>query len=110
MILIKYTFFQTSKILNRVIDKTGMLNLSLDGTDTYIEPIQPLNENAYLNHLTKMYKLPYFCYQTKDLDETDLFMKNNKILKVLGPVDAPLFDMKVMFGAQRNKTIIEFIF
>ena len=107
-------FFKHKKIVNRIIDKTQNAELvCLDaGTDTYIELIQPLNENAFTwNHLIKNgTSFHHFCYQVEDLEETDLFMRNNKILKVLGPIDAPLFDMKVVFGAQRNKTIIEFIF
>jgi hypothetical protein len=80
--------------------------------DSFIELIQPLDEQAFTwkslqkagNHFN------HFCYSVDTLEEVSNFAVENKLIPVLGPVKALLFEGKlVVFYYTRNKQIIEFL-
>ena len=98
-----------------VIDPVQQARLTLYthfAGDSFIELIQPLNESAFTwkslekqgNHFN------HFCYSVDTLEEVSNFALENKLIPVLGPVKALLFDGKsVAFYYTRNKQIIEFL-
>src|SRR5689334_16906484 len=76
--------------------------------ESFIELIQPLDEQAFTwkalqksgNHFN------HFCYSVDTLEEVSNFALANKLLPVLGPVPALLFEGKqVVFYFTRNKQI-----
>ncbi len=80
--------------------------------ESFIELIQPLGEEAFTwkslqkqgNHFN------HFCYSVDTLEEVSNFALANKLIPVLGPVKALLFEGKsVVFYYNRNRQIIEFL-
>ncbi len=98
-----------------VIDQVQNARLALYthfAGDTFIELIQPLNDQAFTwkslekngNHFN------HFCYSVDSVEDISNFAAEKKLVPVLGPVPALLFDGKqVAFYYTRNKQIIEFL-
>jgi methylmalonyl-CoA/ethylmalonyl-CoA epimerase len=79
-------------------------------SDAWIELIQPLNAQSFTwNFLQKNGEgFHHLCYEAT-LDEIMKYSVEKKLVKVLGPVPAVLFDgQDVMFYVDRNKTVVEF--
>jgi len=107
-------YLHKQKLDNRVYDpvqKAELVSLIADN-QTMIELISPKDEQSFTwNYLKKNGGgFHHICYEVENLDEAKKFFQENRILKVLGPVDAVLFNRKVIFGIQRNKSIIELVF
>ena len=95
-----------------VVDDIQKSKLSLYKTDNiYLELIEPLSEDAFTyaalqkngdhcNHL---------CYEVRDEAAANEIIKTRRMIKVLGPVYALLFDLDVMFAINKNKQIVEFL-
>jgi len=78
----------------------------------YIELIQPLGKEAFTwNFLTKNGEgFHHLCYNINDLNELNMIIKKYKLIPILNPVPALLFNGKyVTFYYSRNKQIIEFV-
>ncbi len=102
------------KKINEVFDpiQNAKLCLYSNYSDSYIELIQPLKENSFtwnaLNRFGNHYH--HVCYSIHNLEELDALVKKLKLIKILDPVPALLFDNKlVTFYIDRNKKIIEFL-
>lgn len=103
-----------AKKIKEVIDEIQNSKLALyeNYNDSFIELIEPLNENSTsFNSLKKFGNhLNHLCYQTESFSKLDKFMSDNKWIKVLGPVPAVIFDSKnVVFYINRSGQLIEFI-
>lgn len=102
------------KKIREVVDEIQNSKLALyeNYDSSFIELIEPLNESSTsYNSLQKFGNhLNHLCYQVNSFDELEGFMKENKWIKVLGPVSAILFDNKeVVFYINRSGQLTEFI-
>jgi len=107
--------FYESKV-NDVIDKLQNARLSLYknycNSDVYIELIQPLSDEAFtMNALKKQGNhFNHFCYSVDTREELKELAAKAKLIEILGPVPAILFDnKKVAFYYGRNRQVIEFL-
>ena len=92
--------------------QNARLALYTNYSDSFIELIQPLNEQAYTwNSLKKSGNhFNHFCYKVENEEELRKIVSGNRMIKILGPIPALLFDgKKVCFYFTKNKQIIEFI-
>lgn len=100
-------------LVNSVFDETQQANLSVYscGEGSMIELIEPLNDRAYTwGHLQRAGEgLHHICYHGASLDAVQAVMREHRMMKVLGPVPAPLFGRDVMFAVTRSRAIIEFL-
>ncbi len=100
--------------INEIEDtiQNSKLSLYKNYTDSYIELIQPLNDSAFTyNFLQKNGDgFHHLCYEVNAEQEIIEITKKLRLIKVLGPVPALLFDNRhVYFYYSRNKNIVEFI-
>ncbi len=103
-----------AKKIKEVVDEIQNSKLALyeNYNDSFIELIEPLNENSTsFNSLKKFGNhLNHLCYQAESFSILDNFMSDNKWIKVFGPVPAALFNSKnVVFYINRSGQLIEFI-
>lgn len=105
-------FFEKKE--NDLIDELQSARLTLykNFNNSFIELIEPLNENSpSYNALVKNGNhINHYCYSIDNyLSLTELAQARNW-LKVMGPIPAKLFDNKnVVFYLDRNRQLIEFI-
>ncbi|HQQ93220.1 MAG TPA: VOC family protein [Bacteroidia bacterium] len=102
------------KKLIEVIDPVQKAKLSLysNFSDSFVELIQPLEESSFTwNALQKNGNhVHHFCYQEKTYSEVLALAAKHRLIEVLKPVPALLFDNKlVCFYFNRNKQLIEFL-
>lgn len=102
------------KKINGVIDPVQNAKLSLysNFSDGFVELIQPLTELSFTWNALERFGNHYhhICYTVNDLLELETVTKKLKLIKILDPVPALLFDnMYVTFYIDRNKKIIEFL-
>lgn len=101
--------------LIRIVDdpvQHARLALYQNHSDTFIEFIQPLSEKAFTwNALQKHGNhFHHFCYTVASLQQAETIAASKRMLKVLGPVPAVLFDNKdVVFYYSRNQQVVEFL-
>ncbi len=107
--------FYESKV-NDVVDPLQNARLALYknycGSDSYIELIQPLNDNAFTMNALKKFgnHFNHFCYNVASLEELKEVATSSRLIEVLGPTPAILFDNKmVAFYYTRNRQVIEFL-
>lgn len=104
-----------SQKLKEVIDPVQNAKLALYaiGGGSYIELIEPLSETAFTyNFLQKNSGTHYhhLCYAVKNIEQITALKEQLRLIDILGPVPAILFDNKmVYFFYSRNKEIIEFL-
>jgi methylmalonyl-CoA/ethylmalonyl-CoA epimerase len=110
----KKMFFERK--VTDVIDDIQNARLSLYenycNTNVFIELIQPLNEKAFtMNALTKHGNhFNHFCYSVDSVEEMKEVAANSKLISILEPIPAILFDnKKVAFYYGRNRQVIEFL-
>ena len=80
--------------------------------DYFLELIEPLNENSFTwNFLKKTQNsFHHLCYEIDSFDSVIKFAKEHKLIHLLGPVKATLFnDKNVVFYFDRNRNIVEFL-
>ncbi len=81
--------------------------------DSFIELIEPLSPKAYTwNYLYRGSNPPYhhFCYEVSNEAELNHIKTKHRLLPIVGPIPAVLFDNKlVAFFYTRNKMIVEFL-
>jgi len=81
-------------------------------SDSYIELIQPLNEESFTyNFLQKQgNSYHHLCYEVTDRDELMKVVADQKLIAIKGPLPAILFDNReVWFYFSRNRQIVEFV-
>lgn len=91
--------------------QNARLALYKNHSDVYIELIQPLNEQSFTwNFLQKNGEgFHHFCYEATP-NEIENIVQQKKLIKILGPVPALLFDNRnVVFYVDRNKMVVEFL-
>ena len=100
--------------VNEVFDPVQNAQLAIykNFNNHYIELIQPLNKNSFTwNFLSKNGQgFHHICYEIQNMNELRKIADNYKLIPILNPVPALLFEGKyVTFYYARNKQIIEFI-
>jgi hypothetical protein len=95
-----------------VVDDIQKAKLSLYKADNiYLELIEPLSEDAFT--YASLHKngdhYHHLCYEVRDEAAANEIIKTRRMIKVLGPVYALLFDLDVMFAINKNKQIVEFL-
>lgn len=81
-------------------------------SDSFIELIQPLNEESFTyNFLQKQgNSYHHLCYEVTDRDELMKVVADQKLIAIKGPLPAILFDNReVWFYFSRNRQIVEFV-
>ncbi len=104
-----------NKKVKEVFDPVQQAKLALYSNfgDSFIELIQPLNSEAFTwNYMVKNkdFGFHHLCYEVQDLNHLRIIQQEFKLIPILDPVPALLFENKlVAFYYSRNKTIIEFL-
>lgn len=92
--------------------QNARLALYNNHSDVLIELIQPLGNTAFTwNALQKNGNhFHHFCYLVNNLETAENYSLKFRMLKVLGPVPALLFEAKeVVFYYTRNQQVVEFL-
>lgn len=97
-----------------IIDSFQNARLALykNYSNSFIELIQPLNEksNTWNSLMKRGDHFNHFCYELENLDELKLVVLKLQMVKVLGPVQAPLFDYReIYFYITKNRQVVEFL-
>ena len=80
--------------------------------ESYIELIQPLNEESFTYNFLQKNGSSYhhLCYELSSRDELMKIAAEQKLIAIKGPIPAILFDNReVWFYFSRNKQIVEFV-
>ncbi len=100
--------------INDVIDPIQNARLALykNYGDSFIELIQPLNEQSFtwssLNKFGEHFN--HFCYAVESSKEMKNIVSKFALIHALAPVEAVLFNgKKVAFFYARNRQIVEFL-
>jgi len=105
--------FVSTTLIKRIFDPVQQAELAIYSYNNIsIELIEPKSELAFTyNHLKKNGSgYHHLCYEVDNVESAIQIIKNNKMIKVLGPVPAVLFDGKaVLFAFTKNKDVIEFL-
>ncbi|HEY4252816.1 MAG TPA: VOC family protein [Roseomonas sp.] len=100
-------------LVKQVEDPVQRATLALyaAGTGCQIELIQPQDAQAYTwGHLQRAGEgMHHVCYEGLDAPAVDRMIAAHRMLKVLGPVHAVLFDRPVVFAVTRSRAILEFL-
>ena len=81
-------------------------------TDSFIELIQPLNEESFTYNFLQKNGSSYhhLCYEMGSETELMEIASAQKLIMVNGPIPAILFDGRIVwFYYSRNKQIVEFV-
>ena len=81
-------------------------------SDSFIELIQPLNEESFTYNFLQKNGSSYhhLCYEVSSRDEMMGIVGVQKLIMVKGPIPAILFDNReVWFYYSRNKQVVEFV-
>lgn len=99
--------------LRQIYDPIQNANLALyqAGNGAYIELIAPLDMTSFTwNYLSKFGEgLHHICYEGINQDEIDSLIYTKRMLKIRGPIYAPLFEKNVIFVMTRSRAIVEFL-
>jgi len=81
------------------------------GEGSLIELIQPHGPEAFTwGHLARSGEgMHHVCYEGLNEGEVTSLLLQHRIMKVRGPIYAPLFDRQVIFGVTRQRAIVEFL-
>lgn len=102
---------------NKITEKidpvqNARLSLYTNYSNSFIELIQPLNNKSYTWNALEKFGNHYhhICYSLNSLNELESIVLKLRLIKILDPVPAILFDYNlVTFYLDRNKKIIEFL-
>ena len=102
------------KKIKELFDPVQNSNMALytNYTDSFIELIQPLNEESFTYNFLQKNGSSYhhLCYEIGSESELNEVVDSQKLIKVKGPIPAILFDGRVVwFFYSRNKQIVEFV-
>jgi catechol 2,3-dioxygenase-like lactoylglutathione lyase family enzyme len=77
----------------------------------YIELIAPSGPGAFTwAHLERSGEgLHHICYEGADEAAIEEILRERRMMKIRGPMHAPLFDRPVLFAMTRKKAIVEFL-
>jgi methylmalonyl-CoA/ethylmalonyl-CoA epimerase len=92
--------------------QNARLALYTNYSNSYVELIQPLNESSYTwrSLVRRGAHFNHFCYEVEDMPELRSTVSRMRMLKVLGPIPALLFEGRhVCFYYNRNEQIVEFL-
>ena len=82
-----------------------------DAGGTWVELIQPEGPDAFTwAHLERCGEgMHHICYEGADEAGVEALIAEHRMLKIRGPIHAPLFDRPVLFAMTRKKAIVEFL-
>lgn len=91
--------------------QNARLSLCRLGDGPFIELIQPLSPSAFTwAHLERSGEgMHHMCYEGLSESGVNELIRQRRMLKVLGPVDAILFDRPVVFVVTRARALLEFL-
>jgi catechol 2,3-dioxygenase-like lactoylglutathione lyase family enzyme len=77
----------------------------------FVELIEPAGPGAFTwAHLERAGEgLHHICYEGGDEATVDTIIRERRMLRIRGPMHAPLFDRPVLFAMTRKKAIVEFL-
>jgi methylmalonyl-CoA/ethylmalonyl-CoA epimerase len=92
--------------------QNARLALYTNYSNSFIELIQPINEIAYTWNSLKKFgnHFNHFCYEVEDNAEFITVTSKIRMLKILGPIPALLFEgRQIYFYYTKNKQVVEFL-
>lgn len=92
--------------------QNSQMALYTNYSDSYIELIQPLNEDSFTYNFLKKNGTGFhhLCYEVPEKEEMNRIARDYKLIMVKGPLPAILFDNReVWFYYTRNKQVVEFV-
>ena len=100
--------------INDLFDPVQNARLALykNHSDVLIELIQPMNEGAFTwnSYLKQGNHFNHFCYEVDNEEQITAIISTNRMIKVLGPVPAVLFENRhILFYFNRNRQVVEFL-
>jgi hypothetical protein len=104
-----------NKKIKEVFDPVQQAKLAIYSNygDSFIELIQPENSKSFTwNYMMKNkdFGFHHLCYEIQDLNYLKIVEQEFKLIPILDPVPALLFENQlVAFYYSRNKTIMEFL-
>ena len=112
--LVQYAGAMPGLVQKKIVEdplQHALLGLYQAGDGAFIELIQPYGPEAFTwGHLARSGEgMHHVCYEGLTESEVMELMRLHKMLKVRGPIFAPLFDRYVIFGIARNRAIVEFL-
>lgn len=100
-------------VIRQVFDPLQHATLALYscGNGSQIELIQPESKDAFTwGHLQRNGEGPHHvCYDDLDPAKMDEMIARYRMLKIRGPLYAPLFEREVVFAVTQRRAIIEFL-
>jgi hypothetical protein len=81
------------------------------GSSTFIELVTPLDKTSFTwNYLSRFGDgLHHICYEGIDEPAVESLISSKRMLKIRGPIYAPLFGKNVIFAITRSRAIVEFL-
>lgn len=99
--------------VNDVFDPVQHARLCLyrNHSDSFIELIQPTKDAFTWNSLQKNGNhFNHFCYEVADTEEMKQILARTRMILVLGPVPALLFEgRQICFYYNKNRQVVEFL-
>lgn len=96
-----------------VFDEIQKANICLLGrNENKIELIEPVDKDSKVFNFLKNHGggVHHICYEVKTVKQASKSIKENNMIKVMGPVEAKIFNgNQVLFAFDRNKELIEFL-
>jgi len=92
--------------------QNSKMSLYQNFSDSFIELIQPLNEESFTYNFLQKNGSSYhhLCYEAGSREEMMGVVGEQKLIMVKGPIPAILFDNReVWFYYSRNKQVVEFV-
>lgn len=105
--------FPGLKLVNKVFDPVQRAELALYALDNvHLEFVQPSDPESFTWRFLEKTGGGYhhICYEVGSLDAIVAIIRDQRMVKILGPVPAVLFGgRQVVFAYSRNKEIVEFL-
>lgn len=81
-----------------------------EGVGAFVELVQPHGPEAFTwAALERGEGMHHVCYEGVSEAEVGELMLQHRMLKVRGPIHAPLFGRQVIFGITRQRALLEFL-
>jgi methylmalonyl-CoA/ethylmalonyl-CoA epimerase len=103
---------KSTDIVYDPIQQSNIVMLNTGQSGSSIELIEPMNKRSMTYSFLEKNgnSVHHICYLAKDMDEVDRYIRKYKFKKILGPVEARVFDgQSVVFAYSANQGLIEFV-
>ena len=98
------------KAVDDPVQRARIALLGLSGGSA-IELIQPVDSESFTWNFLEKYGegIHHVCYEGYSIEELEVIFRERRMIKIRGPIPAPLFDRDVIFAMTKSRAIVEFI-